>query len=141
MGNTFTNQLNPTNEDVLVVDEIRGCVDNVAEYAMNISSDTSQIVGMIPKDGYNKKLEIISEAHDMSTDEKLAAISEADEKYVQNVSDAAEIYEGIMRTKVILTVFSIASIVMLLSSSDSRKTAEKIVKLFTKKVLNGNEKS
>ena len=63
--------------EALTTDRVPVIAGEAAESALDISEDTRRIIEMTPKDGFQKKLELITAAQDMSTPEKLAAIDAA----------------------------------------------------------------
>ena len=74
-------------EDNLIVD-----TEKIVGYAADISSDIDLVLSMTPKDGYQKKLELIVDAKDMSTKEKIEAIDAAESKYSQDLASNSEVY-------------------------------------------------
>lgn len=96
---------------------------------MDISDDISRVVAMTPKDGYQKKLELISEAEDMSTKEKIAAIDVAEDKFAKNLSDNAEMCKNMMWFKIGLVLTCTAGIVFMGSTPEGRKMAKSVLKM------------
>ena len=97
--------------------------------AMDISSDTERVMTMTPKDGYQKKIELISAADDMSTKEKIKAIDEAENKYSQDLEANAEMCKGMMWAKAGLVLTCIAGTVLMVASPEGRKIAKAILKM------------
>lgn len=115
--------------ETLTTDSVPAITGKAVESAMDISEDTKRIIEMTPKDGYQKKLELISAAQDMSTPEKLAAIDAAEDKYAQDLANNADMYKGMMWTKVGLVLTCTAGIVLMISSPEGRKVAKAILKM------------
>ena len=84
---------------------------------------------MTPKDGYQKKIELISEAKDMTTKEKLAAIDAAENKYAKDLSNNAEVFKSMMWHKVGLVLVCTAGVVLMGTSPEGRKIEKSILKL------------
>ena len=121
--------LNDIRTEVFPANDLAGFAGKAVEAAMDISADTNRIIEMTPKDGYQKKLEIIFSAQDMSTQEKLDAIDAAEDKYARDLNTNAEMYKGVMWTKVGLVLTCTAGIVLMVSSPEGRKLARTILKL------------
>lgn len=110
-------------EDNLIVD-----TEKIVGYAADISSDIDLVLSMTPKDGYQKKLELIVDAKDMSTKEKIEAIDAAESKYSQDLASNSEVYRDMLWTKVGVVLIFTAGIVLMLTSPDGKKIAKSILK-------------
>ncbi len=110
-------------------EKLSGIVGMELASSLNISADLKQIAEMTPKDGFQKKLELISEAHDMSTAEKVAAIDAAENKYAQDLANNTYIYNKMLWVKAGLVLTCTACIVLMASSPDGRNIAKEILKL------------
>jgi glutamate synthase domain-containing protein 1 len=119
------NQVTDINQITNTVNMIESTVKSV----MDISADMSKVISMTPKDGYQKKVELISIAEEMSTKEKIAAIDAAEDKYVQNLSNNADMYKGMMWAKIGMALTCTAGIVLLGSSQEGRKIAKNLLKI------------
>ncbi len=97
--------------------------------AMDISSETERVMTMTPKDGYQKKIELISSADDLSTKEKIKAIDEAEDKYSRDLAANAEMCKGMMWAKTGFVLTCIAGSVLMVASPEGRKIAKSILKL------------
>lgn len=97
--------------------------------AMDISSETERVMTMTPKDGYQKKIELISSADDLSTKEKIKAIDEAEDKYSRDLAANAEMCKGMMWAKTGFILTCIAGSVLMVASPEGRKIAKSILKL------------
>ena len=82
------------NEAAVSVSEIRktpkailplDLADRALEAAIDSSSEIERVIDTTPKDGYALKLNLIANADDMPTFEKLKAIEAAETKYSQDV--------------------------------------------------------
>lgn len=97
--------------------------------AMDISSETERVMTMTPKDGYQKKIELISSADDLSTKGKIKAIDEAEDKYSRDLAANAEMCKGMMWAKTGFVLTCIAGSVLMVASPEGRKIAKSILKL------------
>lgn len=97
--------------------------------AMDISSETERVMTMTPKDGYQKKIELISSADDLSTKEKIKAIDEAEDKYSRDLAANAEMCKGMMWAKTGFVLTCIAGSVLMVASPEGRRIAKSILKL------------
>ena len=82
MENTYSSDMITGSSEVLSP-ELFEVAEKIISSAVDISSETDRVVAMTPKDGYQKKIELISEADDLSTKEKIKAIDDAETKYAQ----------------------------------------------------------
>ena len=123
-----------TNNDITTLDEndvtlTAEVLEETIKSAINIDTEMGRVVSMTPKDGYQKKIELISEAKDMTTKEKLAAIDAAENKYAKELSYIAEVFMSMMWHKVGLVVVCTAGVVLMGTSPEGRKIAKSILKL------------
>ena len=113
------------NESVgLLADAIGKSVEN----SIDVSKDTERILLMTPKDGYQKKIELISEADDMSTQEKIKAIDEAEEKYAQGLDRNSELYSKIRWTKVGVFFTCTACLILMIASPEGKRIVKSVSK-------------
>lgn len=96
--------------------------------ATDISSEIGTIISFAPKSEYDKKIELIATADDLTTKEKIAAINKVEIKYSQDLSDNAETYSRLLWTKVGAVLGVTAGIVLMVSSPNGRKVAKNIIK-------------
>lgn len=121
------NKYNVIQDKVEIDNEVRalvGEISNTTSKVLDISTDAERVVSMTPKDGYQKKLELISAAEDMNTKEKLKAIDEAESKYAQDLSNTAELCKGLMWAKVCMFIGCTAGVVFMVSTPEGRKMAK-----------------
>lgn len=123
-----------TNNDITTLDEngvtlTAEVLEETIKSAINIDTEMGRVVSMTPKDGYQKKIELISEAKDMTTKEKLAAIDAAENKYTKDLSNNAEVFKSMMWHKVGLVLVCTAGVVLMGTSPEGRKIAKSILKL------------
>lgn len=97
--------------------------------AVDVSFETERVMTMTPKDGYQKKIELISVADDLSTKEKIKAIDEAENKYSQDLAANAEVCKGMMWAKTGFVLTCMAGTVLMIASPEGRKIAKSILKL------------
>lgn len=110
---------------------ILGGVEKNAEKSIDIQKETEQILSMTPKDGYQKKIELIANAKDLSTQEKIKAIDDAEDKYTSDLKKNAEICSGLMWVKTGAILTCTAGIVLMVFSPQGRKMAQQIINKFT----------
>lgn len=115
-----------TNE--MVVQDFVSGAEAIIKSAVDISAETTTIMTMTPKDGYLKKLDLIYGAEDMSTKEKIQAISHAEDKYAQDIERTSELCKGLMWVKagVIFTI-CVGSVVAL-KSPEGQKVVTNVLK-------------
>lgn len=99
---------------------------------MDISSETECVMTMTPKDGYQKKVELISTADDLSTKEKIKAIDEAEDKYSRDLAVNAEMYKGMMWAKTEIILTCVAGTVLMIVSPEGRKIAKAVLEMVAK---------
>ena len=58
----------------LSMDAVVSGIEKIANSAVDVSKETDQIISLTPSDGYQKKIELIMNADDMSTTDKIKAI-------------------------------------------------------------------
>ena len=123
-----------TNNDITTLDEndvtlTAEVLEETIKSAITIDTEMGRVVSMTPKDGYQKKIELISEAKDMTTKEKLAAIDAAENKYAKDLSNNAEVFKSMMWHKVGLVLVCTAGVVLMGTSPEGRKIEKSILKL------------
>lgn len=123
-----------TNNDITTLDEndvtlTAEVLEETIKSAITIDTEMGRVVSMTPKDGYQKKIELIYEAKDMTTKEKLAAIDAAENKYAKDLSNNAEVFKSMMWHKVGLVLVCTAGVVLMGTSPEGRKIAKSILKL------------
>lgn len=91
-----------------------------ARTEIEISKDTESILSMVPKDGFDKKIDLICSDEDMSTAEKLRAIDAAENKRLLDIEKATEVYKGMMVVKAGVVVSVIVGTVALASPEGRR---------------------
>lgn len=123
MGNMITKDVN---FDLFEIPS--DVLENVVKDAADISKEMDRVITMTPKDGYQKKIDLIVHAEDLSTKEKIEAIDAAENKYVQDLSESAELCKDMMWTKVALVLACSAGIVLMASTPGGRKFAKSILK-------------
>ena len=127
MENTTICNEYETNE--VTVQNLVNEAEGIIKSAVDISVETTTIMTMTPKDGYLKKLDLIYSAEDMSTKEKIQAISHAEEKYAQDLERTSELCKGLMWVKVGAVLACIAGGVYLYGSDEGRKLMKSILSL------------
>ena len=128
MENTYSTDITTEFGEVFSSDIIEAA-ERVISSAVDISSDTDRVVAMTPKDGYQKKIELISEAADLSTKEKIKAIDDAETKYAQDLASNAELCKSMMWTKTGLILTGVAGVVLMVTTPDGRKVAKALINL------------
>ncbi|MBR3564140.1 MAG: hypothetical protein IKN92_05055 [Clostridia bacterium] len=128
MENTFSTDMTTVFGEVIPT-TIFEAAEKIISSAVDISSETDRVVSMTPKDGYQKKIELISEANDLSTKEKIKAIDDAETKYARDLAANAKVCKGMMWTKVGLILTGFAGVVLMVATPEGRKIAKAIIKL------------
>ena len=103
-------------------------IEKMVTAALNVEADIDKVVSITPKDGYAKKIELISNAEDLSTNEKIAAIDAAENKYASDLEKNAELYQGVAWRKVGTTLACAAGLVLMLTTPEGKKIAKNILK-------------
>ena len=139
MENIYSNDMTTEFGEVFST-EIFKVAEKIICHAVDISSDTDRIVAITPKDGYQKKIELISAANDLSTKEKIQAIDYAENKYAQDLAANADMYKGMMWAKVGFILTGVAGVVFMVSTPEGRKIAKSILNwLPERRIQNGTQ--
>lgn len=96
---------------------------------LDISKETATILSMTPRDGYQKKLDLIYSAKDLSTKEKLEEICRAEDKYAQDLERNVETCKGIMWVKAGIIVFVIAGGAYAATTENGKKIVRSLFKI------------
>lgn len=128
MDNTFNTDIAPISSNE-VIEKTFDAAGKVIESAFDVSTEMDKVITMTPKDGYQKKLELISSAEDMSTKEKIKAIDDAEDKYASDLAQNSEMCKGMMWAKAGLIISCTAGVVLMVASPEGRKVAKSIIKL------------
>jgi len=99
MENTIMNYQGTHMVGEEVIKQVMDDVECGVRATLDVSVEIGTILTMTPKDGYQKKLDLICSAEDLSTKEKIQEISRAEDKYQQDLGRNAEIYKGVMWVK------------------------------------------
>ena len=123
--------MNNPNTYVMDEDVIEQAVDIIEQAvtsALDISTESATILFMTPRDGYQKKLDLIYAAEDLSTKEKLEEICKAEDKYAQDLERNAETCKGIMWVKAGIVGTIIVGGIWIVSSPDGQKIMKRMIK-------------
>ena len=104
-------------------------VEKCIEKTMNVSKDMELVISMTPKDGYQKKIELISEAEDMTTEEKTQAIDDAENKYAEDLEKSFELVDKMRWSNAGIVMFCAAGFALLVLSPDCRRIAKSFMKI------------
>ena len=96
--------------------------------ATDASGEVDRIIAMTPMDGFKLKLELITGAKDMTTQEKLQAILAAENEYKQDLTDNARTCWGIAWRKTGLVLLTLSGVGGLLFTPLGKKALETAVK-------------
>ena len=113
--------------DNLCADRIASAAEKVLESAMDTSADREAIEELTATEGFRLKLETIEQAEDMSTQEKLDAISEAEDKL-------AKLHMWLIAKKAGIALSIFAGILLLSASPVGQKTIKGIEGVFSSKI-------
>ena len=80
-------------------ERIVSAAERAFEYAIDTSADLEAIEKLTSTEGYLLKLETIKQAEDMSSEEKLDAISAADDKFAADKERSAKLHMWMMAKK------------------------------------------
>ena len=129
MENTaYYNEPNSIYLDDETVEQAYDVIKETAKSMLDISSETQTIISMTPRNGYEKKLELICSDERMSTAEKIEAINNAEDKYATDLERNAETCKGVMWAKAgLFTVFFVGS-VCLISSPEGKKILKNVIR-------------
>jgi len=112
----------------LSMDAVVSGIEKIVNSAVDVSKETDKIISLTPSDGYQKKIELIMNADDMSTTDKIKAIDAAEDKRFSDLSHTADMCKDMMWTKTGTVLICTAAIVLLIASPDGRKIATNILK-------------
>lgn len=107
-------------------ERIVSAAERAFESAMDTSADLEAIEKLTSTEGFRLKLETIKQAEDMSSQEKLDAISKAEDKLADDKERSANLQMGIKTRNVVLAILTVASIVALASSPVGQKTIKSV---------------
>ena len=96
--------------------------------AVDITVESTNILSMTPKEGYQKKVDLIYSAEDMSTKEKIQALNQAEDKYAQDLGRTADLCKGLMWTKAGVVIIGIAGVLFIGGTSEGRMFIDNIFK-------------
>ena len=107
-------------------ERIVSAAERAFESAMDTSADLEAIEKLTSTEGFQLKLETIKQAEDMSSQEKLDAISKAEDKFADDKERSANLQMGIKTRNVVLAILTVASIVALASSPVGQKAIKSV---------------
>lgn len=128
MENKNTTAITPELGNVLPA-RILETAERTMTTALNTNAETDRVVAMTPKDGYQKKIEIIVSAADLSTKEKIKAIDDAEDKYAQGIAENAQMCKGLMWTKAAIFLACIGGVAILGTSPKGRRIVKAIIQM------------
>lgn len=131
MENTIMNKQDTYIIDEDVIEQAEDIVERALKSALDISTETATILSMTPRDGYQKKLYLISQADDMSTKEKLDAINAAENKYAKDLEKNTEVCKELAMIKVGLFFSCVAGTVFLMSTPKGKQIGKFILQSVT----------
>lgn len=107
-------------------ERIVSAAERAFESALDTSADLEAIEKLTSTEGFRLKLETIKQAEDMSSQEKLDAISKAEDKFADDKERSANLQMGIKTRNVVLAILTVASIVALASSPVGQKAIKSV---------------
>ena len=119
-GLVFEENDNPYTERIV------SAAERAFESAMDTSADLEAIEKLTSTEGFRLKLETIKQAEDMSAQEKLDAISKAEDKLADDKERSANLQMGIKTRNVVLAILTVASILALASSPVGQKAIKSV---------------
>ena len=109
-------------------DAMVNILERVVKTATDISTEMDRVESMTLKDGYQRKIDLIMQAEDMSTKEKISAIDAVENKYAHDRSENAELYKDMMKHKAWTVLVCTAGIVVMVASPEGQRIAKSIIK-------------
>lgn len=103
-------------------ERIVSAAERAFESALDTSADLEAIEKLTSTEGFRLKLETIKQAEDMSSQEKLDAISKAEDKFADDKERSANLHMWLMMKKVGLAVLIIGGTLALAASPVGQKT-------------------
>lgn len=128
MENAIMNNQDTYMIDEDVIEQTADIVERAVKSALDISTETTTILSMTPRDGYQKKLDLILSAEDLSTKEKIQEINRAEDKYAQDLERNAETCKGIMLVKAGIVLSVIAGGLYFTSTEDGKRITKALLK-------------
>ena len=116
--------------DKFGAEKIASATEKAFESAMDTSADIDAIKELTPGDGFRLKLETIKAAEDMSSQEKLEAISEAEDKLACDRERSAKLHIWLIAKKIGLALLAITGVAALAISPGGQKTIKGVSGLF-----------
>lgn len=110
---------------------IASAAEKAFESAMDTSSDIEAINELVPDDGFQLALEIIKSAEDMSSQEKLDAIAEAEDMRARNKERAAKLHIWLIAKKVGLVLLFVGGSIAFAASPVGQKTIKGVSGAFS----------
>ena len=117
--------------DNYCAEQIAFATEKAFESAMDTSAEIDAIKELTPDDGFRLKLETIKAAEDMSSQEKLEAISEAEDKLADNRERSAKLHIWLIAKKVGLALLAITGVTALAVSPGGQKAFKGASGLFS----------
>ena len=117
--------------DNLCADRIASAAEKVLESAMDTSADREAIEELTATEGFRLKLKTIEQAEDMSTQEKLDAYSEAEDKLAADKERSAKLHIWLIAKKVGIVLGAFAGLLLLSASPVGQKTMKGVEGLFS----------
>ena len=110
-----------------MLDKLFSRIEKTVGAAIDVSVEADKILAMTPQDGYKKKIELIAGDIKMSTEEKIKAINEVEDKYAQDFSNSTEKYKEIIWAKAGATLVVVAGVVLMVASPNGRTIAKNVL--------------
>ena len=120
--------------DNLCADRIASAAEKALESAMDTTADIEAIEKLTATDGFKLKLKAIEQAEDMSTQEKLDAITEAENKLAADKVRSARLHIWLIAKKAGIKLATFAGIMLFSASPVGQKTFKGIEGVFSSKI-------
>ena len=118
----------------LCADRIASAAEKVLESAMDTTADIEAIEKLTATEGFKLKLKTIEQAEDMSTREKLDAISEAEDKLADDKERSAKLHIWLVFQKAGIALGVFACMLIFSASPVGQKTIKGIEGVFSSKI-------
>ena len=117
----YRNEQNGCLLDEEFAEQLSKIINETSNSITDISSETQTIISMTPRNGYDKKIDLICSAEDMSTQEKIEAINLAENKYANDLTRSAETCKDIMLAKAGMFTIIFVGVAIAISSPEGKK--------------------
>lgn len=127
MENLVKNDAQFLNLNEEIIEKVVNTAERVIKNTLDISVETNVVLSMTPKDGYEKKLDLIYSAEDMSTEKKLLEIEKIEKEYAERLEQNAELCKDIMWKKVGMVLTLVSGSIYFVTSEKGQKVIKNVL--------------